>query len=44
MVIGVLLGMQAFKRVNDRYFRIISVAVVIGTGIVAVLSGLGLLG
>jgi uncharacterized membrane protein YfcA len=43
LVIGVALGMQAFKRVNERYFRMISVAVVIATGILAVLSGLGIM-
>lgn len=43
LVIGVFLGMLAFKRVNELYFRILSVAVVVATGILAVLSGLGIL-
>jgi len=30
-VIGVFLGMLAFKRVNEWYFRILSVAVVVVT-------------
>jgi uncharacterized protein len=41
LVIGVYLGMLAFKHVNESYFRILSVVVVVGTGILAVLSGLG---
>ena len=43
LVIGVFLGMLAFKRVNESYFRILSVAVVVVTGILAVLSGLGVM-
>jgi uncharacterized membrane protein YfcA len=43
LVIGVFLGMLAFKRVNEWYFRILSVVVVVGAGILAVLSGLGIM-
>lgn len=43
LVIGVYLGMLAFKQVNEGYFRILSVVVVVGAGILAVLSGLGIL-
>jgi uncharacterized membrane protein YfcA len=43
LIIGVFLGMLAFKRVNELYFRILSVVVVVGTGILAVLSGLGIM-
>jgi uncharacterized membrane protein YfcA len=43
MVIGLFLGMLAFKRVNESYFRILSVVVIVGTGILAVLSGLGIM-
>jgi hypothetical protein len=43
LVIGVFLGVLAFKRVNQGYFRILSVVVVIGAGILAVLSGLGIM-
>ena len=43
LVIGVFLGMLAFKRVNEWYFRILSVVVVVSTGILAVLSGLGVI-
>jgi uncharacterized protein len=43
LVIGVYLGMLAFKHVNEGYFRILSVIVVVGTGILAVLSGLGIM-
>lgn len=44
LIIGVLIGVQAFKRVNERIFRLISIFVIVGTGIVAVLSGLGIIG
>ncbi|MDP2839444.1 MAG: hypothetical protein Q8O11_05250, partial [Syntrophales bacterium] len=43
LVVGLFLGMLAFKRVNELYFRFLSVVVVVGTGILAVLSGLGIL-
>lgn len=43
LVIGVYLGMWAFKHVNESFFRILSVVVVVSTGILAVLSGLGIL-
>jgi uncharacterized protein len=43
LVIGVFLGMLAFKRVNEWYFRILSVAVVVVTGILAILSGFGII-
>jgi hypothetical protein len=43
LVIGVFLGMLAFKHVNEWYFRILSVVVVVCTGILAVLSGLGMM-
>jgi uncharacterized membrane protein YfcA len=43
LVLGVLLGMLTFKHVNEYYFRMLSVMVVIAAGILAVLSGLGVL-
>jgi hypothetical protein len=43
LVIGVFLGMLAFKKVNDSFFRILSVMVIIGAGVLAVLSGLGIM-
>lgn len=43
LAIGVFLGMLAFKHVNESYFRILSVIVVIGAGVLAVLSGLGIM-
>lgn len=43
LAIGVFLGMLAFKRVDERYFRVLSVVVVVGTGLLAMLSGLGIL-
>jgi uncharacterized membrane protein YfcA len=41
LVLGVMLGMLAFKHVNEYYFRMLSVTVVIAAGILAVLSGMG---
>jgi len=43
LIIGVFLGLLAFKHVNQWFFRILSVVVVIGAGILAVLSGLGIM-
>jgi hypothetical protein len=43
LVTGVFLGMLAFKYVNESYFRILSVLVVILAGALAVLSGLGIM-
>ncbi|MCE5265857.1 MAG: sulfite exporter TauE/SafE family protein [Deltaproteobacteria bacterium] len=43
LVVGVYLGMLAFRHVNDSFFRILSIVVVVGTGILAVLSGLGVM-
>jgi uncharacterized membrane protein YfcA len=43
LVSGVFLGMLAFKHVNESFFRILSVMVIIGAGALAVLSGLGIM-
>lgn len=42
LVIGVVLGMQAFKHFNERYFRVMSIVIVVCSGIIAVLSGFGI--
>lgn len=44
LLVGIGVGMVAFRRINERVFRALSVAIVVGAGIVAVLSGFGLLG
>lgn len=41
LLAGVGLGMIVFRRTNNRYFRRISLAIVICSGILSVLSGLG---
>ena len=43
LVIGMFLGMLVFKHVNESYFRILSVLVIMGAGVLAVLSGLGII-
>ena len=43
LVIGVFLGMLTFKHVNESYFRILSMMVIIGAGVLAALSGLGMM-
>ena len=42
MLIGVYLGMKVFHRINTRFFRNISIAIVICTGILGIVSGLGI--
>lgn len=41
LLIGVGLGMLAFRRINARYFRWLSMAIVICAGILGILSGIG---
>lgn len=41
LLVGVSLGMLAFRRINERIFRVLSVVIVFVTGTVAILSGLG---
>ena len=43
MIVGVSLGMIAFRRVNARFFRALSVSIVICAGLLGVVSGLGFL-
>ena len=42
LVVGTGLGTVAFHRVNTRFFRALSVAIIICTGLLGVISGLGL--
>lgn len=44
LLIGTIAGMVAFRRINERVFRVLSVVVIFGAGIVAVLSGAGVIG
>jgi uncharacterized membrane protein YfcA len=44
LLIGTVLGIVAFRRINQRFFRYLSLAIVIGTGILGIISGLGLFG
>jgi len=41
LFIGVGLGVVAFRHVNERYFRILSIAIVFCSGVLAILSGTG---
>ena len=41
LLAGVGLGMVVFRRINTRYFRWLSIAIVICSGILGILSGLG---
>jgi uncharacterized protein len=43
LFIGIFLGMLAFKRINPRVFRNVSLAIIIGAGILGIISGLGFL-
>ena len=43
MLIGLALGMMAFFRIHPQFFRRLSIAVVVVTGILGILSGLGVL-
>jgi uncharacterized membrane protein YfcA len=42
LLVGIVVGMAAFRRINPRLFRGFSLAVIIGMGILGVLSGSGL--
>jgi uncharacterized membrane protein YfcA len=44
LLVGTVVGMVAFRRINERVFRVLSVVIIFGAGIVAVLSGLGVIG
>ena len=44
LLIGTGVGMVAFRRINERLFRTLSVVIILGAGIAAVLSGLGVIG
>ena len=41
LLAGISLGIVTFRRINPRLFRGIAGAIVIGTGILGILSGLG---
>ena len=41
LLVGVGLGMVAFRKINARYFRWFSMALVICAGILGILSGFG---
>ncbi|MEE8420313.1 MAG: hypothetical protein V3R92_02500, partial [Dehalococcoidales bacterium] len=43
LLAGTSLGVFVFQRVNARFFRTLSIAVVICAGLLGVISGLGLL-
>jgi uncharacterized membrane protein YfcA len=43
MFLGIFLGILAFRRINARFFRGLSLAVIIGAGAFGIISGLGLL-
>ena len=40
-LVGIGLGMVTFRRINPRFFRRLTLAIVICTGILGILSGLG---
>ena len=42
MLIGVGIGMLAFRKINEHFFRMLSIAIVFCSGILAILSGLGI--
>ena len=42
MLVGVGIGMLAFRKINERFFRMLSIAIVFCSGILAILSGLGI--
>ncbi len=42
LLAGIFLGIVVFRRVNSRYFRWLSIAVVVCSGILGILSGLGI--
>lgn len=42
LLVGVGLGMLAFRRVNERFFRTLSIVIVFCSGILAILSGMGI--
>ncbi len=44
LLIGTVVGMVAFRRINERVFRMLSVVIILGAGVVAVLSGVGVIG
>jgi uncharacterized protein len=43
LFIGVALGILAFKKIDSRRFRTISLIIIIGAGLLGIISGLGLL-
>jgi uncharacterized membrane protein YfcA len=42
MLIGTGLGMVAFRRINQRLFQVISLVIIIGAGILGIISGTGI--
>jgi uncharacterized membrane protein YfcA len=42
LLAGIAAGMVAFRRINQRVFRVISLAIVVGTGILGIISGSGI--
>jgi uncharacterized membrane protein YfcA len=43
MLIGVIVGVRTFDRTDSRLFQRLSIAIVIGAGILGILSGVGIL-
>jgi uncharacterized membrane protein YfcA len=43
LLVGIGVGMVAFRRINQSYFRVISLAIIIVAGILGIISGLGIL-
>ncbi len=43
MLIGVIVGVRTFDRTDSRLFQRLSMAIVIGAGILGILSGTGIL-
>ncbi len=44
LLIGTVLGIVVFRRINQRFFRYLSLVIVIVSGILGIISGLGLIG
>jgi uncharacterized membrane protein YfcA len=42
MLTGVGIGMLAFRRINEHFFKMLSIAIIFCSGILAILSGLGI--
>jgi len=44
LLVGTGVGIVAFRRINERVFRMLSIVIIFAAGIVAVLSGAGVIG